>query len=77
MTYQEANALPVIATATRPDGYFGARCEVRLALHDQRILEIHDSGFYTCPAVTHADSAAEVLWLLENHPNFGKYQVIA
>ena len=60
---------------SRPDGYNGNMVNVQLALVNNKIIEISPSGCYRCPAVSCAIDHNEVLWLVENHPNFKDYKV--
>ncbi len=76
LTYDEVSALPVVATCSRPDGYCGARVDVRLVLIGTAIVELWHHGFHRCPAVYSAADANELNWLVDNHPNFKSYRRI-
>jgi len=77
LTYEQATALPVVAKCERPDGYNGRRITASILLHDGYILELHTFGFHKCPAVSCAVDAAEVNWLIDNHPNFRDYRRVS
>lgn len=74
LTYEQAKALPVIATCTRPDGYNGRRVTVTLHLYGQYVIELHQHGFHRCPALPTAASAEEVNWMIDHKPSFRNYR---
>jgi hypothetical protein len=62
--------------ATRPNGYSGNRVTVTLSLVGTHIIETHEHGRHTCPAVSCAADMAEVEWLIDHHLNFKNYHRI-
>lgn len=75
-TYNEMKD-KVFAKATRPEGYFGKKTVIGFALHEGKIIEVADCGYYTCPCVPCANSQEEIIWLVNNHPLFKDYKIIA
>lgn len=65
MTYNAVKAA-IFASATVPDGYFGARQMVGLAIADNHVMCVTDSGYYRSGMV--ASSPGEALYYLKNHP---------
>jgi hypothetical protein len=63
--YQQARQ-SVFATATIPDGYFGDRKTVGLAIVDNTVMCVSDNGFFR--AGIDARTPEEALYLLKNHP---------
>lgn len=75
LSYDEVKA-KVFVNVSHPDGYNGNRAIVGLALIDNKIIEVASCGYYTCPAVSCAVDQEEVMWLIENHPNFRDYKIV-
>ncbi len=74
MKYEDAIKLPVVATATRPDGYTGRFCKVRLVVHESTLYEIAACGVYPCPAVAGPIvNAGEAIGMFRNPFYFGSY----
>ena len=73
MKYQDAKA-KIFCYASIPNGYFGDKITVGIALLGTKIYEIHKNGCHWSGAV--ALTTPEVTWLIKNHPRFKKWTLI-
>jgi hypothetical protein len=67
MTYLEMTK-NVIGTCNIPDGYFGKREDVLIALANNKVYFISLHGFFRAPIPPVIDKA-EAIWTLKHHPN--------
>jgi len=67
MKYDEVKK-NVFATCNIPDGYFGDRATVGVAMIKSRVVFVGDCGYFQAPILNAIDQE-EALWLLNNHPS--------
>lgn len=72
MNYQDMKN-KVFTTVSRPQGYYGNRAYVGLAVHDGYLYEVAYCGYYKSPVLPTVADEAEALWMLHNNPKCKKF----